>query len=103
MHSKNLPDYIYIKETNGKYEFFESKYALTRKSDHPYMYRLQRWDGNVYKFYAKPHLNGQFFSIEYAAGMTRILTKEFKTFLILYGFTLPNPEDYNNGPRFTLR
>lgn len=102
MHSKNLPDYIYIKETNGKYEFFESRYALTRKADHPYMYRLQKWSSNAYKFYAKSHKHGQFSSIEYASRMNRILTNEFKTFLILYGFTLPNPEDYN-GPCFTLR
>lgn len=103
MQSKNLPNHIYIKETNGKYEFFDYGASLTRKQHHSYKFYLKRtWD-NAYVLFAKDHAHGQFYIIDYEPGLKRTLTKEFKAYLILYGFNLPDEENRSHGPCFTLR
>lgn len=100
-----MPPHIYIKEKDGAYEFFETTayQGLTRKEAHPYLIYLKPGIGESYQFHVKAHEHGQFHHMNYTLGIERLLVDKLKTSLLLYGFTIPSPEEYMNGIRFTLR
>lgn len=97
--------HIYIKEKDGVYEFFETtRYqGLTRKEAHLYLIYMKPSGGNSYQFHVKLHEYGKFHHTIYISGVKNQLPDKLKTSLLLYGFTIPSPEEYINGTRFTLR
>lgn len=96
------PDFFYIKQVGENYEIVPS-FELTRRGTHEYMYCLKRIGVSTYALKAKPHLHGQFFTIDFVGGYKRIMTHNLKTTLLLLGFVIPTAQEYCNGTRIALQ
>jgi hypothetical protein len=99
----SLPQFIYIKEVEGSFEFFISDVALTRKQEYCYKIKMKRIIANNFQFHTKAHKNTTFEHLTSIGWLKSILTPELKAFLLLYGFNIPTVEDYvKKNTLFTL-